>query len=489
MPLKLFSLILFFSWPLSACDAQQQMQTNGALQLSPAFPALNFSQPVDLQHAGDGSNRLFVVEQAGVVRVFENDPAVTETETFMDIRSRVLSGGEQGLLGLAFHPDFEANGFVFASYTASGPRRSVVSRFAVDPNDPNRAQEGSELVLLEVAQPFGNHNGGQIRFGPDGFLYIALGDGGSGGDPEENGQDPTTLLGAILRLDVDNPSGGRNYDIPSDNPFVGGAGGREEIFAYGLRNPWRFSFDAQTGLLWTGDVGQNRFEEIDVIENGGNYGWDTMEGAHCFEPSSGCATQGLTLPVWEYDHSAGGSVTGGFVYRGAGVPELFGRYIYADFISGRIWALDLDGTDVLGNTELFDTNLGIAAFGVDEANELYLTAFDGRIYRFAEAAATSTEQPDQKKSHLLEPPYPNPFRAATALPYVLAHAAHVEVYVYDLLGRRVRALLDRLQQAGAHRLQWNGLDEAGRRLAPGLYVFEMTVDGERAGLRRGMLLP
>ncbi len=364
--------------------------TPGALTLEVAFPNLSFTRPVDLQHAGDGSGRLFVVEQAGVIRVirlFEDGGDVAVTEVFLDIRARVNDqSNEKGLLGLAFHPDFAENGFFFVDYTASDPERTVVARYSIDPGDPSRADPASETVILEVAQPFNNHNGGQIAFGPDGYLYVALGDGGSGGDPQGNGQNRATLLGSILRIDVDAPDAGRAYGIPPDNPFVGALCGplgcREEIFAYGFRNPWRFSFDPETGRLWAGDVGQGDWEEIDLVEKGRNYGWNVMEGNHCFNPSTGCDPSGLTPPVWEYGHDVGAAVTGGYVYRGASAPDLFGKYVYADFGSGRIWALTYDGAKA-SNEELFDTTLAIASFGVDERGELYLCAFDGRIYRIA----------------------------------------------------------------------------------------------------------
>ncbi|MDX1546094.1 MAG: PQQ-dependent sugar dehydrogenase [Rhodothermales bacterium] len=377
---------------LPSCDSQSTDQTppemdpprvdppTGSVRLVEAFPGVGFSQPVDIQQPAAGVDRIFVVEKAGVIRSVALDGS--DVQTFLDIRSRVNDGSsEQGLLGLAFHPDYAANGVFFVYHIAGrGAGRSVVARYARDAADPGRADPASEQILLEVDQPFSNHNAGQIAFGPDGFLYVALGDGGSGGDPRENGQDPTTLLGSILRLDVDAPGG---YVIPPDNPFVGNPDGfREEIYAYGLRNPWRFSFDPETGALWAADVGQNRLEEIDRIEAGGNYGWNTMEGTRCFDPSSGCDPEGLLLPVAEYGRSEGISVTGGYVYRGADVPALAGRYVYGDFGSGRIWTLDAEADDPTP-AELLDTDFSIASFGTDARGELYLADFGGTIYRFA----------------------------------------------------------------------------------------------------------
>lgn len=353
-----------------------------------AFPNLSFDHPVGLYNAGDGSDRLFVVEQTGMIQVFENKKNTTASTVFLDIRDRVNSeGSEEGLLGLAFHPDFAENGFFYVDYTASDPRRTVIARYSVVPSVSNEAEKASEYAVLEVLQPYNNHNGGQLAFGPDGYLYIAMGDGGSQGDPHGNGQNRATLLGKILRIDVDGASANLNYGIPSDNPFVGNTlGFREEIYAFGFRNPWRFSFDSATGWLWAADVGQNRIEEVDIVDKGGNYGWNIMEGNTCFNPGTNCNQAGLTLPVWTYDHSLGYSITGGFVYRGSEHPELRGSYIYGDFGSGRVWALQYDGVNEAVNTELLDSSLNIASFGVDEDNELYLCAYNGRIYKLSRAS-------------------------------------------------------------------------------------------------------
>jgi hypothetical protein len=358
---------------------------NGPLTIEEAFPGLSFTRPVDFQHAGDNSNRIFIVEQRGVISVFQNDAQTTNKTAFLNIESRVEdSSNEEGLLGLAFHPDYETNGYFYVNYTASNPDRTVISRFSVSAADPNQADPASEMVLLTFSQPFGNHNGGQISFGPDGFLYIAVGDGGSGGDPRENGQNLTTLLGSILRIDVDQQHGTKQYSIPENNPFANNPSGfREEIYAYGLRNPWRFSFDTANGQLWTGDVGQNSYEEIDIIKKGGNYGWKTMEGFHCFN-SNDCNMQNLELPIWEYDHDEGDlSITGGFVYHGDAIKQLQGLYVYADYVSGRIWSLDISDPENLINTELLKADFPISSFGVDQNQELYICGFDGKLYTFS----------------------------------------------------------------------------------------------------------
>jgi glucose/arabinose dehydrogenase len=355
----------------------------GSAEVVVAYPDLSFQRPVGVYLAPDDSNRLFVLEQAGVIRSFHAEAEATEAPVFLDLRDRVNArGNEEGLLGLAFHPQFSTNGRFYLDYTASSPRRTVVAEFRVDPSDPSGADPGSERVILEVPQPYSNHNGGQIVFGPDGYLYIGLGDGGSGGDPHGNGQNRGTLLGSILRVDVDNPSGGRAYGIPPDNPFAGNDRGyREEIFAYGLRNPWRFSFDPDTGDLWAGDVGQNRIEEIDLIRSGNDYGWNVMEGSSCYDPPSGCNRTGLTLPVAEYGHDLGISVTGGFVYRGSTMTELEGHYLFGDYGSGRLWTLNAATPDDPQVEELMRTELNISSFGVDPSGEILICAFDGKIHR------------------------------------------------------------------------------------------------------------
>jgi glucose/arabinose dehydrogenase len=352
--------------------------------LQPAFPHLSFQRPLALVDPNDGTDRLFVVEQAGRILVFQNHASTRKAKLFLDIRDRVNShGNEEGLLGLAFHPKYGRNGFIFVNYTASRPRRTVIARFRVDKRNPNKADPGSEVKLLEFAQPYENHNGGEIQFGPDGYLYIGTGDGGSGGDPHNNGQSLETLLGKILRIDVDRPDSGLAYGIPKDNPFVGTAH-RKEIWAYGLRNPWRFSFDAATGQLWAGDVGQDAIEEVDIIEKGKNYGWRIMEGNACFNPSTGCDTTGRVRPVWDYSHdTAGVCITGGYVYRGTKLRDLIGAYIYADYGSGRVWALRYDGIHSPNNRELLHSGFPIASFGTDHENELFLCVFDGKIYRLA----------------------------------------------------------------------------------------------------------
>ena len=372
------SCILFFSCKDSDDPGPEIPTAPINVNIVNAFPDLGFSRPLDLQSPADDTNRIFVAEQGGLIKVFPNQFAITESTAFLSLGSKISSSqGELGLLGLTFHPDYATNGFFYVCYTAS-PTLSVISRFSVSSGDPNVADANSELVLIEIPQPRTNHNGGQLAFGPDGYLYIASGDGGDGG---ASAQDLTNLLGTILRIDVNVAENGQNYGIPVDNPYVNETNARPEIFAHGLRNPWRMSFDPQTGTLWAGDVGEGGIEEINRIEIGNNYGWNIYEGTECRQNNS-CNTPNLTAPYFEYTHANGDrSITGGYVYRGTQIPELIGRYVYADFITGRIWALSINSNSTPDNELLVSTGLNISSFGTDAQGELFICAFDGAIYR------------------------------------------------------------------------------------------------------------
>ena len=342
-----------------------------------AFPNLSFNDPIGIYHSEDGTDRIFVVEQPGVIKVFDNNPTSSETHIFLDITNLVEQDGgytEEGLLGLAFHPNYSENGYFYVNYTRHNPRRNVIARYNVS-DDPNQADSQSSLVILEVNQPYTNHNGGQTSFGPDGYLYIIFGDGGSAGDPQGNGQNLSTLLGSLIRIDIDNPTGDLNYGIPPDNPFAFATPeveAREEIYAYGLRNMWSFSWDLETGFLWGADVGQYDWEEIDIIYPGLNYGWNIMEGNHCYPAGTNCNSEGLEPPIWEYELYVNGvcSITGGFVYRGNSISSLIGKYIYGDWCTGDIWTLTYseDGNHI--NEHLLLTGINITSFGIDEHNEL-----------------------------------------------------------------------------------------------------------------------
>ena len=355
-----------------------------SIGMNKVFPDVSYSRMVHITYPDDGTDRLFLVLQPGQIKVFSRETA--SPSIFLDISDRVNNeGNEEGLLGLAFHPDYSENGHFYAYYSADSPRRSVLSRFSVKEDDPNQANPHSEIIVLEIPQPFKNHNGGQIVFGPDDYLYVGLGDGGSRGDPNRNGQDLETLLGSILRIDVRTDEPGSAYVIPENNPFVGysDSEARQEIWAYGLRNPWRFTFDKVTGRMWAGDVGQNDYEEIDIIQRGLNYGWNVVEGTHCYPAYVETCNQGsLEPPIYEYPRSGGNcSVTGGYVYRGSHLPSLYGAYIYGDFCSGRVWALWYDGTRVTENLELGQAPGRISSFGEDQDGEIYILSFDKNIYR------------------------------------------------------------------------------------------------------------
>jgi glucose/arabinose dehydrogenase len=359
------------------------------VRLQRVFTNLSFTRPVAMLQVPGDPTRFYVVEKNGSVRAFDNDPAANTTTSFFTDSNDLVDAGpnEAGLLGMAFHPDYAGNATVYLSYTRSGPV-SFVSSYAVVNGS---IDSDTEQPLLSVNQPYSNHNGGQITFGPDGYLYIGLGDGGSGGDPDNNGQDTHTLLGAMLRIDVD---GGAPYSIPPDNRFAGNPVCSDvdtgdvdtgvdcpEIYAWGLRNPWRWSFDRVTGDLWLADVGQNAWEEVNLIRRGENYGWRIREGAHCYRPANNCSTAGLVDPRAEYDHSLGNSITGGYVYRGDAIVTLRGHYLYGDFGSGRIWALEA-GASNAEPVLVMDTSLNISSFAEDQAGEIYVLDYvSGEIHK------------------------------------------------------------------------------------------------------------
>ena len=381
--------LLFAVFLVTGCDSKiswiDQKPENEFVKSVGAFPALTFSGPVDIQNAGDGSNRLFVVEQAGVIKAFKNDSSTASASVFLDIQQKVTSGGERGLLGLAFHPDFKTNGFFYVNYTQGNPLKTVIARYKASDLTTTKADASSETVLLTFSQPYDNHNGGSLQFGKDGYLYIATGDGGSGGDPLNHAQNRRSYLGKILRLDVNTSEKG-NYGIPADNPYAANNEGfYPEIFAYGLRNPWKISFDKSSDLFFAADVGQNEREEINLITKGGNYGWRIKEGIDCYNPSSNCNTSALIQPILDYSQSNGDkSITGGYVYRGKKVLSLVGKYLYADYISGRIWSLAVENGKAASNTLLFEKNGAVSTFGQDEAGEVYFANYrDGKIMKFA----------------------------------------------------------------------------------------------------------
>ncbi|HWY85291.1 MAG TPA: PQQ-dependent sugar dehydrogenase, partial [Gemmataceae bacterium] len=374
---------------------QEVDETPLALESAVAFPDLKWTgwtgetatgvsyplRPLLLTHAGDRSNRVFVGIQQGVVHVFPNDQKATQTKIFLDIQPKVLyqdKENETGFLGLAFPPDYKKSGAFYAFYTLKSEKMTnVVSRFHVSKDDPDKADPASEEILLKIVRPYWNHDGGTICFGPDGYLYIALGDGGLGNDPHGNGQNLNTLLAGVLRLDVSRQENGLPYAIPKDNPFVGRKDARGEKWAYGLRNIWRMSFDRKTGKLWAADVGQNLFEEINILKAGGNYGWSVREALHPFGAKGVGPREDLIDPIWEYNHDVGKSITGGHVYRGKRLPELEGAYLYADYVTAFIRALRYDETKrrVTANQPIRDRKLPVLSFGEDEMGEVYYMTY------------------------------------------------------------------------------------------------------------------
>jgi glucose/arabinose dehydrogenase len=404
--------LLFFALCFPICVFAEADTRPLDVQVVPAFPHLQWPdwilgldtgrpqepRPIIVTGAGDGTNRMFIASQYGAVFVIPNDPTAEEMKLFLDIRDKVQyhdKENEEGFLGMAFHPKFKENSEFFVYYTAKktreNPHLSVISRFKVSKDDANRADRDSEEVIMTIKQPYWNHNGGTIVFGQDGYLYIGLGDGGAGNDPHMNGQNLQTLLGKILRIDVDRQDRGKNYAIPADNPFAGNNMMRGEIWAYGIRNIWRMSFDRKTGTCWAGDVGQNLWEEVDIIKKGGNYGWNVREGTHPFLPPDNNQKSDFIEPVIDYHHDVGKSVTGGNVYRGKQVPELDGAYLYADFVTGQIWALwyDVDRDELTANRSIIPRGQPVMTFGEDDQGETYFAAQGGGIYKFASPKTTA----------------------------------------------------------------------------------------------------
>ena len=472
----MFSKILFFVM-FSSLMASCNETRSTSFTLEDAFPFLSFSNPVDLQTAKDGTNRLFVVEQQGRIIVFVNNRSTTTKKVFLDITDRVSWGGEMGLLGLAFHPQFSSNGYFYVNYTANNPRRTIISRFRVSSTNPDSAVKNSELILMTFNQPYSNHNGGCIAFGPDGYLYIASGDGGSAGDPQNNSQNTKNLLGKILRIDVNNQQPPLNYAIPPDNPFVNSSDPnvRKEIYAYGLRNPWKFCFDPVTNKLWCADVGQDAWEEIDLIVNGGNYGWRCYEGNHPYN-LSGC-TGSYIFPIYEYSHTEGISITGGYVYRGNQFPELSGKYIYGDFGSKKIWALSYDGSTT-SNELISVCPQAISSFGVDDQNEIYVVGYEGRIYKFKKVTKVEGQK---NKSELIriEKPFPNPTNGTVKIRYEIQKTefnsiTKVALAVYNILGEKLFITNDEKLNSGNYEIELNT-----NTLKSGIYFVELMINQQR----------
>ncbi len=473
--MKTKSLIILTALLLLQCQVMAQYSWQDHFPFLPSF-----AFPIELVHAHDITNRFFVVQQRGIIYVFENTPDVNTRKVFLDISDRVSqSGSETGLLGLAFHPNYRDSGYFYVNYTSSssGSLRSYIARYTVSSTNPDSALHESEKILLTVDQPYSNHNGGKVAFGPDGYLYIGFGDGGSGNDPQNRAQDRTSILGKILRINVDSTETGLNYAIPSTNPYYhNNLGYREEIYAYGIRNPWKFSFDPATGNLWLGDVGQDTREEVDIVINGGNYGWRLMEGLICnpvVNPT--CQdTAGFLPPVWDYPHNGeSASITGGYVYRGSAIPSLYGKYIFGDYVTGETWALTYDGIHPASVALLSAESYLISTFGIDTSENIYLCSYGsgGRIFMLTgPATGVMKGEGIMPTDFRLFQNYPNPFNSMTNIRFEIGELGLVTINIFDMLGREVVTLVSEKLSPGKYSQQWNAIG-----FPSGVYFYRLSV--------------
>ena len=445
-----------------------------------AFPSLSaFSKPVEMTFPNDGTNRLFVVQQGGLIYIIPKSGSASTKEVFLDLRDSVVTNqNEMGLLGLAFHPDYKTNGYFYVNYNRylAGTYYTYVARYSVNANDPDVADKSSKKILMKFVQPYTNHNGGCLRFGPDGYLYITTGDGGSGNDPQNHAQNLGSFLGKILRIDVNTTSGSKQYGIPGDNPFVSNTSALPEIYAYGLRNPWKFSFDSENGTLWASDVGQNYLEEVNIIEKGKNYGWKEMEGFQCRGGGNNCNKAGLALPVYDYyncavDGKGNCSVTGGYVYRGATIPELVGKYIFGDYSSGRVWAINYQANLDTTVTQIFDGTFTISGFALDQDKELYALGHgNGIIYKLVKPNPTGlTEEGFESQNTLTL--YPNPSENNTVLGFVAQENGVAKIRIISLNGNVA------LSTENSYVLGANKLPLETNQLNKGVYFVEMEQNG------------
>ena len=477
--MKIKILLVHFAFFISSAVFAQ------SYLLQPAYPSLStiFQYPIELTSVPDSSNRMFVAEKHGKIYVINTTSTLVTASLFLDLSAIVSQAGfsgETGLLGLAFHPNYASNGYFYVNYTnsLSGSLKSYISRFQVSSSNPDSAMYSSKFEILNLSQPYGNHNGGCLNFGLDGYLYCAFGDGGSGGDPQGNGQNRATLLGKILRINIDSVAAPLNYAIPSDNPFYGNAlGYREEIFTYGMRNTWKFSLDSVSGNFWAGDVGQNVYEEIDILQSGGNYGWNVMEGFNCYSAST-CDTTNKIKPVWQYSHSNSNySVTGGYVYRGSQMPALYGKYIYGDYASGRIWAITYDGINPTTNVVIIDRpsqtaqQKTISAFGIDRANNIYAISYgEGKIYKIVPNTTAIAEPSSISKTDVRQNA-PNPFTHQTIFDFELAQSGNVSLTIYNSFGEIVKVLVNQSMKSGTHQVMLEA-----DNLAAGIYFYTLKTD-------------
>ncbi len=464
--IKVILLIIFFGY--SNSNSQQYI-------LRDAYPNLSFTSITEMVSSNDGTNRIFVTQQRGLIYVFPNDSSVISPKVFLNISDRVTQTGyTPGLLGIAFHPNYLNNRYFFVFYTTEQtPLRTIIARYTTSPTNPDSALKSSELIIMTIPREIPVNNAGKIAFGPDGFLYMGIGYGGPGGDPENVAQNRTSLLGKILRINIDSSAGGNNYSIPPTNPFYGNSQGwRQEIFTWGMRNPWKFSFDLPTNRLWAGDPGQGAWEEIDIIQNGKNYGWRMWEGYSCYWPP--CDTAGMTFPIWVYSHTEGCVIVGGYVYRGTNIPGLVGKYIYADHCSGKIWALNWDGINPPTNQLLLSASFLISSFGIDQNNNLYVcqyaTSGGGKIYRIISVPVgiepVSSEIPS---TFSLSQNYPNPFNPATKIQFALPTNSFAKIVIYDALGKEIETIVNEQLNAGTYEADFDG-----SKLSSGVYYYKLT---------------
>ena len=471
-------LILFFSLKTFA-------QSYG---VSDVFSPNTFPYVTELVPCTDGSTKLYVVTQRGKIWIVNTSNPSAAPKLFLDM-SDVVSQNEPetGLLGLTFHPNYSINKLLYISYTKTtgGQLTSYISKFNVSPSNPDSVLRSSEINLISLDQPYENHNGGKIAFGPDNFLYISFGDGGSGGDPGNRAQDKSLIFGKILRIDVNSVSAGRQYSIPVTNPYFNNVlGYREEIYAYGLRNVWKFSFDSQNGKLWCGDVGQDLYEEIDTISNGRNYGWRIMEGFHCYDPANGCDTTGLTLPLFEYSHNGTGfSITGGYIFRGNYMPGLYGKYIFGDFSLGKIWALNANG--ISDTSRIVNLDAPCSTFGVDNQKNIYACSYSltGKILKIFDTGVGIDDLSNTPKEFELKQNYPNPFNPSTKIEFIISRSSLVSLKVYDINGKLVSILINNKNlDEGKHTIEFYS-----EKLSSGIYFYKLTT-GEFNETRRMVII-
>jgi len=453
--------------PVSLCYPQYTLQN--------IFSSTTFVNPLEAAIPPDGTDRLFIVGQRGVIKVVYPSSPSTSGKTFLDISDKVVpSGLEPGLLGLAFHPNYAANGYFYVYYTPVGQTTTErIARYQVSPTNPDSAIKSSEFIVMTNTMSAASHYGGKIAFGRDNYLYIAWGMGTGQNDPPNNAQNLTLLLGKILRINVDVPSGGNNYSIPSDNPFVDSTGGqRKEIYAWGFRNPWKFNFDS-TGRMWCADVGQGSYEEIDIVEKGKNYGWRIMEGNSCFNPNP-CDTTGLVKPIFQYPHTDGLSINGGYVSYGNSLPQLKGKYLYGDWSSKKVWALTYDGINPTTTQLLTTAPAAIASFGMDKSKNIYvLCTGDSKVYKLVDnTVSTEPYEANVPAEFSLKQNYPNPFNPVTYIQFNLKEKSEIKLEVFNLEGKRVGIILNENKDAGEYGVRFDASNYPS-----GVYYYKLTVSG------------